>query len=81
MTRHERGEAQGQVLLRAAQDEVSASFFNQPIEVEELRAAVGRLAGGGVPQIVLRLGYGPAVRPTPRRPLSDVVMLDGREQI
>jgi iron-sulfur cluster repair protein YtfE (RIC family) len=74
------GQALGRVLLRAAQDEVSASFLNQPIEVEELRAAVGRLAGGGVPQIVLRLGYGPAVKPTPRRPLSDVVVLHGPER-
>jgi hypothetical protein len=65
--------------LRAAQDEVSVSFLNQPIKVAELRAEVGRLAGGGVPQIVLRLGYGPTVRPTPRRPLSDVVALGGPE--
>ncbi len=73
------GQALGRVLLRAAQDEVSASFLNQPIEVAELRAAVGRLAKVGVPQIVLRLGYGPGARPTPRRPLTDVVT-DGREK-
>jgi nitroreductase len=72
------GQALGRVLLRAAQDDLSASFLNQPVEVAELRAAVGRLAGGRVPQIVLRLGYGPAVKPTPRRPLRDVVLLDAR---
>jgi iron-sulfur cluster repair protein YtfE (RIC family) len=70
------GQAVTRVLLRATQDEVSASFLNQPIEVAELRAAVAGLAEVGVPQLVLRLGYGPAVKPTPRRPLGDVVQLD-----
>jgi hypothetical protein len=70
------GQALARVLLRATQDEVSASFLNQPIEVAELRAAVGRLAHVGVPQLVLRLGYGPTVKPRPRRPLGDVVILE-----
>jgi iron-sulfur cluster repair protein YtfE (RIC family) len=70
------GQALARVLLRATQDEVSASFLNQPIEVADLRAAVSRLAQVGVPQLVLRLGYGPTVKPTPRRPLSDVVVLE-----
>jgi iron-sulfur cluster repair protein YtfE (RIC family) len=70
------GQALARVLLRAAQDDVSASFLNQPIEVAELRASVSRLAQVGVPQLVLRLGYGPTVQPTLRRRLSDVVMLE-----
>jgi iron-sulfur cluster repair protein YtfE (RIC family)/nitroreductase len=70
------GQALARVLLRATQDDVSASFLNQPIEVADLRAAVSRLAGVGVPQLALRLGYGPTVKATPRRPLSDVVLLD-----
>jgi nitroreductase/iron-sulfur cluster repair protein YtfE (RIC family) len=70
------GQALALVLLRAAHDDVSASFLNQPVEVEELRAEVGRLVGGGVPQIVVRLGYGPVLKPTPRRPLGEVVILD-----
>lgn len=74
------GQALARVLLRAAQDEVSCSFLNQPIEVAELRASVGRLASVGVPQLVLRLGYGPAVKPTPRRPLSKIVLLDALAQ-
>lgn len=69
------GQALGRVLLRAAQDEVSASFLNQPVEVAELRASVARLTGVRVPQLVLRLGYGPIAEPTLRRPLSDVVDL------
>ena len=70
------GQAVARVLLRAAQEEVSASFLNQPVEVADLRASVAQLAGVGVPQLVLRLGYGPAVEPTPRRPLIDVVLID-----
>jgi hypothetical protein len=70
------GQAVARVLLRAARDEVSASFLNQPVEVADLRAAVAELAGVGVPQLVLRLGYGPVVKPTARRPLSDVVQID-----
>jgi iron-sulfur cluster repair protein YtfE (RIC family) len=70
------GQALARVLLRAAQDDVSASFLNQPIEVAELRASVSRLAQVGVPQLVLRLGYGPTVQPTLRRRLSDVVVLE-----
>lgn len=73
------GQALDAVLLRAAQDEVSASFLNQPVEVEGLRAAVSAIVGGGVPQLVLRLGYGPLTQPTPRRPLSEVVTLEEGE--
>lgn len=73
------GQALEHVLLRATQDEVSASFLNQPIEVEELRASVSSLVGGGVPQIVLRLGYGPEAKQAPRRPLADVVLLPEEE--
>lgn len=71
------GQALARVLLRAAQDEVSASFLNQPVEVAELRASVAELTGVRVPQLVLRLGYGPLVEPTLRRVLSEVVELDG----
>lgn len=72
------GQALARVLLRACAAGVSASFFNQPIEVPSLRpqlqAALGR---SGMPQIMLRLGYGPAVRPTPRRSVSEVLLPSG----
>jgi hypothetical protein len=29
--------------------------------------------GSGTPKPLLRLGYGPDVQPTPRRPLADVI--------
>jgi hypothetical protein len=68
------GEALGRVLLRAAADGVSASFLNQPIEVAVLRFRLMALLGHrGFPQLLIRLGYGPAEMPTPRRPIDDVL--------
>jgi nitroreductase len=67
------GQALGHVLLQATVDDVVASFLNQPVEVEELRGEVAALAGGGAPQLVLRLGFvAGKVPPTPRRPVADV---------
>ncbi|HTR21662.1 MAG TPA: hypothetical protein VMH88_12475 [Gemmatimonadales bacterium] len=68
------GQALARVLLRAQVDGVSASFLNQPIEVEEFRlrlqVVVGRL---GFPQVLLRLGYGEVIKASPRRPPADVL--------
>jgi iron-sulfur cluster repair protein YtfE (RIC family) len=69
------GRALARVLLRATQDEVSASFLNQPVELEDLRPKVAALADhAGVAQLVLRFGYGPQTYPTPRRPVGDVLL-------
>jgi hypothetical protein len=52
---------------------MSASFLNQPVEVPELRRRLHETLGkSGVPQLVLRMGYGEAVHATPRRPLGMV---------
>jgi nitroreductase len=68
------GRALQHVLLEATAAGISASFLNQPVEVPELRTELQRVVNGsGAPQLLLRLGYGPDVRPTPRRPLEDVV--------
>jgi hypothetical protein len=70
------GEALAHVLLRATQDELSASFLNQPVEVPDLRPRVTELAGaGGWAHAILRVGYGPEVAATPRRPVRDVLEL------
>ena len=69
------GQALAWVLLRAQAEGVSASFLNQPIEVPELRPqlrdAVGRK---GFPQLLLRMGYGSEVEPTPRRTVEEVLI-------
>lgn len=67
------GQALDRVLLTAQAHDIHASFLNQPIEVPELREDVADLVDDGDPQIILRLGYGPPARPTPRRPVNDVV--------
>jgi hypothetical protein len=68
------GEAVAHVLLRAQVCDIAASFLNQPIEVPELRPRLQTLAGrDGFPQLLLRLGYGRALRATPRRPVAEVV--------
>ncbi|MBA4068099.1 MAG: nitroreductase [Isosphaera sp.] len=72
------GRALATVLLRARAGGVDASFLNQPIEVPGLRARLRALLGTpGHPQLLVRMGYGPAVRATPRRPVSEVTLPGG----
>lgn len=68
------GQALERVLLQACAAGIAVSYLNQPIEVAELRPRVSDLVGkGGFPQLFLRMGYGPEVAPTPRRPLHEVL--------
>lgn len=68
------GEALQRVLLRATASGLSASYFGQVVEIPDLRERLRRAVGeGGMPQVMLRLGYGLEVRPTPRRPVDDVL--------
>ncbi len=70
------GQALGRLLLAAAADGVTASFLNQPIQVADLRRQLSELIdGGSYPQLLLRLGYGHSVPPTPRRPVEDVLRI------
>jgi hypothetical protein len=50
--------------------------MNQPIEVSELRPKVLQALGRatGFPQLLLRMGYGKEVKPTPRREIDDVIV-------
>ena len=69
------GQALQAVLLEARTEEVWASFLNQPIEVPDLRSRLAETVGRGpYPQVLLRLGYGSEVAPTPRRSVREVVM-------
>lgn len=69
------GQTLEKILLRACAGGVWASFFNQPIEVASLRAELRDLLGQkGFPQLVLRLGYGPQVPPTPRRSVKEILL-------
>lgn len=69
------GQALARMLLLARASGVDASYLNQPVEVEDLRPEVGRLVGTpGCPQLILRLGRGRPVPPTPRRPVEEVLV-------
>ncbi len=68
------GEALQRVLLRATAAGLTASYLNQAIEVPELRARLRDAIGeAGLPQIMIRLGYGLEAPPTPRRELEEVL--------
>ena len=67
------GQALARVLLRATATNLSVGFLDQPLEIPELRARVMEMTEGEWPQLLLRLGYGPAVPPQPRRPVLDVI--------
>jgi nitroreductase len=68
------GQALQRVLLTATDAGLAVSMLSQPIEVpsarEQLRLALGRY---GIPQMVLRIGYGQPGFPTPRRPVREVI--------
>ena len=62
------GQALERVLLAATVSGLSVSFLNQPLEVPRLRAEVLPPSGApGQPQMLLRIGRGLPVPPTPRR--------------
>jgi hypothetical protein len=70
------GQALQRLLLGARSEEVWASFFNQPIEVPDLRAQLAAAIGrDGYPQALFRLGYGPDALPTPRRSVRKVLIM------
>ena len=69
------GQGLAGALLSLTANGVSASYLNQPIEVPELRARLRSLLGRmGYPQLILRIGKGRPVRPTPRRPVDEVLI-------
>ena len=68
------GEALQRVLLRATAAGLFASYFTQVIETPSLRPKLAHAIGdGGAPQTMFRLGYGLEPRPTPRRPVGEVL--------
>jgi nitroreductase len=68
------GEALQRVLLRATAAGLYASYFAQPVETPALRRRLAEVLGErGAPQLMFRLGYGLELRPTPRRPVQEVL--------
>ncbi|MFJ3099727.1 Acg family FMN-binding oxidoreductase [Streptomyces hydrogenans] len=68
------GQALQRVLLQATLDGLSTSLMSQPLEWPELRFdARDPLSNVGYVHMIIRLGYGPAGRATPRRAVPDVL--------
>ena len=73
------GQALEKVLLGACAAGVSASFFNQPLQVSALRPllhdVLSRTLGlNGFSQLIFRMGYGSAEQHTPRRTVDEVLL-------
>lgn len=68
------GIALEKLLLKASSEGIAASYLNQPIEVPELREKLRLLLGlKGQPHLIIRMGYGKEVKPTPRRDIEEVI--------
>jgi hypothetical protein len=68
------GMAMGRVLLQATVDDLTASPMTQVVEVERLRARLRKELGlVGMPQVVLRVGYGQGRMTTRRRPVDEIL--------
>jgi len=71
------GRALAAVLLESAVEGAAASYLNQPVEEPAMRAELrNQLALPGVPQLVLRIGRGGVVVPTPRRQSDELTFRD-----
>ncbi len=73
------GAAMQRVLLTATQRGLAATPLSQLLEVPKLRVLLADSVNHQVIQTVLRIGYPTTpAPPTPRRPLSDVVIAEGQ---
>lgn len=69
------GQALERVLVTAARYGAAAALHSQIAEVHNLRSELQReLCTSTVPQLLLRLGYAPAVTLTPRRAVDDILI-------
>jgi nitroreductase len=69
------GQAVQRVLLTAAARGVETTPLTQPLETADSWLARDPRSGIEEPQMILRLGYGRPVPPTPRRPVHEVLDL------
>lgn len=69
------GRALSRVLLTLAANGVTSSYLNPPVELAELRPRLQTMVRtGGVPQLLMRFGYGPSPSPTVRRIIEQVIV-------
>ncbi|MDO4776552.1 MAG: nitroreductase [Cardiobacteriaceae bacterium] len=63
------------LLLQLTRAGIAHAYLNQPCEVAPLRRQLQdeTFVGGEHPQILLRIGYGKALPPAPRKPVADLI--------
>ncbi|WP_373291463.1 Acg family FMN-binding oxidoreductase [Nonomuraea cavernae] len=66
------GQALQRLLLVATRYGLSASFLNQPLDLRDMRQRRDPHHRRGHPQMIIRLGYGPYVARSPRRPATEL---------
>ncbi|MGI5271512.1 Acg family FMN-binding oxidoreductase [Nonomuraea sp. CA-218870] len=70
------GQALQRVLLTATRHGLSTSFLNQPLDLRDMRGRRDPYHRRGHAQMIIRIGYGPYVPGSPRRPASELEMTD-----
>lgn len=71
------GRALSQTLLTLTAAGANASYLNPPVEIETLRPRLKQLAKcDGVPQLLMRYGFGPDVEATIRRDVDEVLSVE-----
>lgn len=69
------GRALSRVLLTLAAAGATASYRNQPVEIESLRPRLRETVNcKGIPQLLLRFGFGPTLKASVRRSVDDVLI-------
>src|SRR2546423_1486190 len=68
------GQALERTLLTATVRGLATTPMTQPLEIPELRALLTPTGSVGFPQVILRIGYGPASPTSARRPLAEVLI-------
>ncbi|MFT6899014.1 MAG: hypothetical protein ACJA13_003445 [Paraglaciecola sp.] len=63
------------VLLELSSQGLTTSYLNQAIEVDNLRPQLARIVRSrGFPQLMIRIGRAPRVKPSQRRSIDDVLL-------
>jgi hypothetical protein len=62
------------LFLLATEMDVRFDLFSQPVAIDELRGEMAEFLGVRYPQLLIRMGYAPPTRHTPRRPVELVLV-------
>ncbi|GAA2607795.1 Acg family FMN-binding oxidoreductase [Paractinoplanes durhamensis] len=72
------GQALQRVLLVATRLRLATTPISQPVEIPAIREMLANTATGHWPQMIVRIGYGPPATATARRPMAEILEVDGQ---